>query len=246
MFVYSFQLDAKCGDYKSNIENVIDILKSNDVEQGSTVLFPELIDYGYNLSLFRPLSFTPFFKYKSELEEIAHSKSLTILLGGAFFDGFVLENSIFMIRPKGKLKPVYFKNNLFGNEDSVFYKGSDCKRVNIDGVNCGFHICFDIRFPELTRSFLPTRPEILFVSAAWPQKRIAHWEILLRARAIENQCFIVASNRTGTDNGIQFGGNSMIISPKGDVVAQAKDDELFIKSKLDLEELHKYRVDFPL
>jgi omega-amidase len=82
----------------------------------------------------------------------------------------------------------------------------------------GMMICYDLRFPELCRILAASGACIILVSAQWPSRRIHHWNALLRARAIENQVFVVASNRCGRENDLEFPGHSQVISPLGDVL----------------------------
>jgi predicted amidohydrolase len=110
------------------------------------------------------------------------------------------------------------------------------------GVELGLTICYDLRFPELYRELAVRGARVICVPSAFtvPTTR-DHWEILLRARAIENQCFVVAANQIGD----KFGGRSLIADPWGVVLAMAPDTETFVVADLDLERLAEIRAKLP-
>ena len=107
-------------------------------------------------------------------------------------------------------------------------------------------ICYDLRFPEAFRSVVRRGAEVLVVIANWPEPRRDHWRTLLQARAIENQCYVVGVNRTGTDPKLSYSGDSMIVAPRGEVLADAGSDERVISAELDGEALRAYRAEFPV
>jgi predicted amidohydrolase len=103
-----------------------------------------------------------------------------------------------------------------------------------------------LRFPELFRQAAASqRPELFLVIANWPEKRIAHWVRLLQARAIENQAYVAAANRIGTDPFYNYPGRSLIIDPSGEILADAGSGEGWIQADLDLAMLKKYREGLP-
>ena len=107
-------------------------------------------------------------------------------------------------------------------------------------------ICYDIRFPEWIRTHTTEGAEALFVVAQWPITRVDHWRALLIARAIENQCFVIACNRVGSDPNNQFAGHSMIIDPWGKIIAESSDQEEILYAEIDLQEVKKVREMIPV
>ncbi len=102
------------------------------------------------------------------------------------------------------------------DEPSYFTGGqAPVQTFELDGSRMGVLICYDLRFPELARTLSLKEIDVLFIVAEWPAARASHWEILLQARAIENQCFVVSCNRVGAYNGVDFAGRSMIIDLGG-------------------------------
>jgi omega-amidase len=107
-------------------------------------------------------------------------------------------------------------------------------------------ICYDLRFPELFRYAVDHQAQILALIACWPAPREEHWLTLLRARAIENQCFVAAVNRCGRDpSGLAYSGRSQIIDPRGIVLIDAGNEEGVIQTEIDLEAQARYRREFP-
>ncbi len=110
----------------------------------------------------------------------------------------------------------------------------------------GMAVCYDLRFPEVFRVQAAAGARVLLLVAEWPLSRIAHWETLLRARALENQAFVAAVNRTGASGDTVFGGRSMVVSPQGNVLAQAGEAETVLLVTLNLTEADAYRAAFPV
>jgi predicted amidohydrolase len=130
-----------------------------------------------------------------------------------------LVNAAVLFDPSGSVAAIYRKQRLFayGGEHEVYTSGDGPVVVNIEGVRLGLFICFDLRFPELFRAVAPDVDASLII-ANWPERRRAHWDILTRARAIENQCYVVAVNRIGTGDGVDYDGGSVAYDPWGEPV----------------------------
>ena len=146
------------------------------------------------------------------------------------------------------MEVIYDKRHLFrmSHEEAFFRPGN--KRVIFDfrGTRILPSVCYDLRFPVWLRN--KNDYDLLINSANWPETRRSAWKILLRARAIENQCFVAASNRIGTDgNNVRYCGDSVIIDPKGEDLASAQENKVgSISAELDMESLHSFRKDFPV
>lgn len=116
---------------------------------------------------------------------------------------------------------------------------------DIDGIKTGFSICYDLRFPELYRFYGKEKGEILINIANWPITRIEHWRTLLKARAIENQAFVVGVNRTGKDPQLQYNGCSSIFNPMGEELCCIVDDVEIRTIEIDLGMVQEVRKKFP-
>jgi predicted amidohydrolase len=109
----------------------------------------------------------------------------------------------------------------------------------------GLATCYDLRFPELWCRLRELGARLVFLPAEWPERRIEHWRLLLRARAIENQCFVAGCNRAGAGVDGTFGGYSGIVDPWGRVLAEAGADAGLVVARLDLAEADRTRSLFP-
>jgi predicted amidohydrolase len=159
--------------------------------------------------------------------------------------------------PDGDVHAVYRKIHMFDVEvGGRTYRESEHEQPGDEpvlsetagGVGLGLSVCYDLRFPELYRILAIRGARILTVSAAFTltTTREQHWEVLLRARAIEDQAFVIASNQVGEHSqGIRSGGRSMIVDPWGIVLAQAPDKETFVIADLDLDRLEEVRRTMP-
>ena len=147
-----------------------------------------------------------------------------------------LYNTALIFNRDGNNIASYDKTHLFSpmGEHRTYTAGDHICRFTLDGVNCGVIICYDIRFPELTRSLAVEGLDVLFVVSQWPKVRIPHLETLLRARAIENQMFVACCNTCGTTAEAQFGGNSTIVDPWGQTLVLAGEKEKILTADIDL------------
>ena len=144
----------------------------------------------------------------------------------------------------------YDKRHLFtmSDEPQHFAVGTQQKLFEWHGWNIKPIVCYDLRFPAWCRNNLTKPYDLLICSASWPSVRFDVWLTLLKARAIENQCYVVGVNRTGTDGkGIQYKGDSVIYSPKGETIGiLSENEEVAITFELSLSALHDFRKKFPV
>jgi len=141
----------------------------------------------------------------------------------------------------------YTKRKLFSfaGEDKAFEVGAKAEILDIDGHAFALFICYDLRFPELFRELAKKVKGVILI-ANWPDSRQEHWETLLRARAIENQCFVIGVNRIGKDeNGLGYQGGSSIYSPLGELIVYGQKDESSILADIDLCSVDLVRQKFP-
>jgi predicted amidohydrolase len=167
-----------------------------------------------------------------------------------------LANTSVHVDPRGEIRAVYRKIHMFDVEVAGrTYRESDVEEPgqeivvseSADGVELGLSICYDVRFPELYRILAVRGARVIAVPAAFTLATTRdHWETLLRARAIENQAFVIAANQFGAHpGGYRSGGRSMIVDPWGIVLAQAPDGEGHITAELDLERQQEIRAQLP-
>src|SRR5207248_10746094 len=166
-------------------------------------------------------------------------------------------NTSVHIGPDGELRGVYRKIHMFDVEvDGVSYAESELEQPGdevvvselADGVGLGMSVCYDLRFPELYRELALRGAEVIAVPSAFTLATTRdHWEILLRARAIEDQCFVIAANQIGAHPpGNRSGGRSLIVDPWGVVLATAPDEETAIVAELDFDKQREIRSRLPV
>ena len=166
-------------------------------------------------------------------------------------------NTSFLINPEGTICASYRKINLFKlkhenltpiDESDIYSPGRETSTVSTPFGKVGFSICYDLRFPELYRTLVYKGAEIIFVPSAFTfTTGKAHWETLVRARAIENQVYIIAPNQCGKDPlGNRNYGHSLIVDPWGSVVAHCQNGEHIIYAEIDLSYLKKIRRRLPV
>jgi predicted amidohydrolase len=154
-------------------------------------------------------------------------------------------NQLVLAAPDGALHR-YAKIHPFGYgaEHEHYAAGDAFLTVEVEGVRCSFFVCYDLRFAD---EFWPLAPgtDCYVVPANWPQSRRSHWSALLRARAIENQAYVVGANRVGEGGGLKYVGDSAIIDPLGEAVASAGDGECVIVADVDPARVTALRARFP-
>lgn len=163
--------------------------------------------------------------------------------------GHGLWNTSLVYGPDGGLVAAYRKIHRFGfgsGEPKLLDPGEDIVLVEREGFSAGLSTCYDLRFPELYRLQLDAGATVFIVPAAWPAARVRHWTLLAHARAIENQCVVIACNTAGTHAGTEMGGHSQVISAKGEALAMAGSAEEVLSVEVDLAAITAWREQFPV
>ena len=158
-------------------------------------------------------------------------------------------NTSILFAPDGALVASYRKIHLFGFDggETVLMSGGDELVVADTPLGpTGLATCYDLRFPELFRALTEGQAEAILLASGWPVPRIAHWDVLTVARAIENQSWVIACNEVGEQPGVTLGGHSVIVSPKGEIVAKAGQSEEVLLAEVDPSEAATWRAAFPV
>jgi predicted amidohydrolase len=247
-------------DKKVNIENATRLISLASRNGARLVALPELFNWrGNKKGIEKNCELLSGFTFRI-MANLASSLEIFLLCGS------ILEvnprskrpfNTSLLLSPQGELIAQYRKIHLFKlrvpgktliDEQSLYSPGKVAKAATTPFATVGLTICYDLRFPELYRSLTYQGAEIIFVPSAFTfDTGLAHWETLIRARAIENQVFIIAPNQCGTGpSAIQNYGHSMIVDPWGIVIASAKNEEKIIYAELDLMYLKNVRRKLPV
>lgn len=247
MKFFCCQFNIAWKDKAANFQKVESLLGSADIPQGSWVQLPEMFATGFCM-------------VPGEIAEGEQSETVEFLKRqSAKFEGYFIAglarsgkdgrryNEAVVVSPEGAEIGRYHKVHpfSFANEDDYYQAGSEVLVFDLDGCLLSPFICYDLRFPEVFRLATLGGAEVLSVIANWPSIRQEHWLTLLRARAIENQAYVVGTNRCGSDPSNVYPGASVIIDPRGQVLAQADARETVIGVELDLAGLREYRRNFP-
>jgi predicted amidohydrolase len=248
MTICGLQFDIVWENKRANFAIVQKLLASSPPEQGSLVVLPEMFATGFSMNAEAIAE-----DYGGETEQflgnIAKEFGIWLIAGAAMRgkDGRP-RNKCLVFSPTGELKAFYSKMRLFtpGGESQHYESGR--KLVSFlsgDCVVCPL-ICYDLRFPELFRQAMREhKPELFVVIANFPVKRIHHWVHLLKARAVENQAYVVGLNRIGSDPIQSYPGHSLIVDPNGEVLVDAGEGETVFRAQLDLNKLRHYRQKLP-
>ncbi len=235
-----------------NVEGNFDKGAANVAEAASlgsdVILLPELWASGYDLENWQ--------RYATAINDgifarvAALARNHDIAIGGSLLElhkGSVY-NTFVLFSPNGSPWGIYRKIHLFRllNEDKYLHAGDRLEIANTPWDSVGLATCYDLRFPEMFRSYTLGGTRLIFLVAEWPERRITHWTKLLQARAIENQAFIAGVNKVGHSQGVKLGGCSAIIDPWGVPIASDADDEILLTAEIDLREADKARRYIPV
>ncbi len=232
------------GDRKHNFDGTMKMLDEVSVEQDvHLILLPELFSIGFRHSdynLHGPGIPGPTSDF---LCEIAEEHSCYAVSTGIEKCDDRYCNTLVFTTPKGKVLGTYRKMHPFQEERDVFKSGESIALFDLKRLKVGVEVCYDLRFPEISRKLAMEGAEIILIPAAWPDPRNAHWNALISARAIENQLFVAAANRVGPafDNKTYFG-HSQVVDPGGLRLTRINSEIRMITQVLDsvmIEEVRK-------
>jgi omega-amidase len=229
MKVAAAQISCSLGDPKTNLLKVRDFSRRASDGGAELVVFPEMTDTGYSMSVIQTHANSWTDGFVPEVQEIAAKLSIAIVCGVSEKDGACIYNSLVFVDRQGQIAAKYRKTHLYAvapvEEQKCFASGDAFASFALGDLRFGFSICYDLRFPEVYRKLaVEQNVGVFIVSSAWPFPRIEHFRTLALARAIENQSYVIASNRVGKDADLWFCGSSAIIDPRGVVVASASAD----------------------
>lgn len=159
-----------------------------------------------------------------------------------------LYNTSLVLSPSGELAAAYRKIHRFGfdrGEATLMDAGGELVTVRLPETTIGLATCYDLRFPELFRGLVDAGAHLLVVPAGWPARRRSHWTLLARARAVENQSYVLACATAGTHAGVEQSGHSMVVDPWGEVLAEAGTGEEVLTVDLDPGKVTATREQFP-
>lgn len=231
-------------DIDANI-NLFDKKIDEIAENTDLIVLPEMFTTGFTMHAADCAqdmngSAVSWIKEKAGEKKADIAGSVIIEEGGKYY------NRLLWAKPGGELF-TYDKEHLFrlAGEEKVYSASHKKITVDVNGWKIRPFICYDLRFPIWTRNIEPLYDVAIFI-ANWPQKRSAHWRLLLQARAVENQCYVIGVNRVGEDgNGYPHGGDSSIIDAQGRIIFQQSDEACTFTGSLSHKAITSYRKYFP-
>lgn len=257
MKVASIQLNIKWHDKQANLNRAKEFIARAADAGCELIVFPEMFNTGYSMShheIAEPLEGDSI----SLICSLAKEFKINIVGGiaiantnhakkNAASDEPRYENIAFFINHLGDLVSQYCKNYPFSlaGEKQVYATGDKQAIFQLGDFSVTTFICYDLRFPEVFRK-AAKKVDLIIVIASWPSTRQHHWELLLQARAIENQCFVIGVNRIGSDaNQLDYAGGSLVCDPMGEVLTRGGDDLEYIEANIDLTQSASVRAAFP-
>jgi omega-amidase len=243
------QMDIAFGDPDKNYQVAERLIDKAAKEKPDIIVLPELWTTGYDLTRLEEIADKDASQTIEFLKSAAKKYKVDFVGGSVANQGETgVQNTLLIITKEGQLVHQYSKLHLFKLMDEHLYLKEGVKKGLFELNNRQFAgvICYDIRFPEWIRAHMAKGAEALFVVSEWPAPRLSHWRSLLIARAIENQCFVIACNRSGNDPKNQFAGHSMIIDPWGEIISEAGEGEEIVTAEIDLEIVKEIRKQIPV
>ncbi|MBR2520289.1 MAG: carbon-nitrogen family hydrolase [Selenomonadaceae bacterium] len=222
------QFKSKLGALDENFSTAEKLIEA--AQNSDAILLPELWSTGYYPTPVEDFADVDGCRTKKFLCELAKKFSVNIIGGSVIVDdGGKIFNRCYVANRRGEIAATYDKTHLFSfaGEEKIFTAGNKLSTFELDGVTCGLAICYDLRFPEIFRKLALTGAEIIFVPAAWSLKRLTPRRILTKARAIENQLFVVFANSSGF---------SEIVNPAGEITAEIDAGEKILSTEINLSE----------
>ena len=246
--VYLVQLDCVWEDKQANFDRVSAMLDAEKPDEGSLIVLPEMFATGFSMN-------TAATRQGAERETEQYLRSLAKKHRCAAIGGLVSDaansrchNESVCFDASGRELARYAKMQPFslGGESTVHEAGAGVTTFEWSGFKIAPFICYDLRFPELAReAVFKHGAEMLIYIASWPIKRYQHWLTLLQARAIENLCYVIGVNRSGTDPFFTYPGRSVVVDPHGVIIADAGAQEGIVRARIDREAITTWRAEFP-
>ena len=247
MIVGACQFDIAWEDKGANHARVEALLDANPLPRGSLLALPEMFATGFSMDVAQ-IDEGAGRASERFLAGLARERELHVLAGVVNRGGDARgRNEAVFFGPDGSERARYCKLHPFSysGEAQHYAAGKGIVTFEWAGATVAPLICYDLRFPEAFRAAVRRGAQMFIVIANWPAPRETHWLTLLRARAIENQAFVVGVNRCGHDPHLAYSGHSLIVDPRGEILADAGSGEGLARAEIDLSVLEAYRRSFP-
>jgi len=251
MKISLIQMDVKRGQPERNYEKAAVLVREASSFDPDVILLPEMWNTGYELGMIEELADPEGKRTEALMSDLSSELKVNIVAGSvACMQGNDVFNTLMAFDRKGKKIAEYSKIHLFRlmQEEKYLRPGNVPCTFDLEDVRFGVIICYDLRFPELSRLLALRGAQVLLAPAQWPYPRLSHWMKLLDARAIENQFFVAGCNRVGQDpDKTTFFGYSRVVDPWGNVIGEVSDEkEGILTVDMDLREVKTARDTLPV
>ena len=247
MRVTLFQLDLAWENPAANLAKIASACEQAERVPGELIVLPEMSNLAFSIAGAPGLTEAVDGLSVQGLRDLAKRWNVRFVAGLALRDAQgIPRNSSVLIGADGILHR-YDKLQPFSpsGELAAFPAGDAVRVTHLDEFLYSPFICYDLRFPEIFRTAASAGAVLFTVIASWPEIRTEHWRVLLRARAIENQAFVIGVNRAGSDPSFRYPGRSAVIDPWGNTLLELDDAEAFASTEIRLEDAVEWRAKFP-
>ncbi len=242
------QMDVEWADQDANLNSARQMVARAAAADADLVILPELWGSGFDLAHAADYATSVDAGLFEEMAAMARDNDLYVVGSLLEESDGAIYNTCALYSPHG-LVGRYRKLHRFCLMAEDRYLAAGNHPALLDGIPWGrtaLAICYDLRFPELFRGYALAGARLMVIPAQWPAPRVEHWRTLLRARAIENQCFVAGCNRVGADPNNQFGGASTVIGPWGEVLVEGNDHPALLLAEVDLSQVDEARQRIPI
>jgi predicted amidohydrolase len=240
-------MEPTLGDTEANLSRVISLVEETAHRGAQLIIFPELILTGYHQDLLGDRLVKLALSTEDEpLQRLAQAAGRAeVYLIAGFIEKRripgVVYNSTLLCGPDGSVLGSYAKSHLFASEKLYFRQGDRLAVLRTGFGTVGPMICMDIGFPEVARLLSLQGAELLVAPSAWIQEDADIWPLLLQSRALDNLAFVAGINRVGTEGELRFIGRSMLVDPRGKILAELGGEEDILLATIDLDDVTEAR-----
>lgn len=239
------QIDVIWEDVPQNMKKIESFVKEASQNNVELILFPEMALTGFTMNIKKlVLSEDEIIKW---IRHMAIDNNISIGVGFAVKVDEKGKNKYVIVSEAGNILALYTKIHPFSysGENERYYKGNEICNCKIREFQITPFICYDLRFPEIFQ-LASKKSQVIIVAASWPKSREEHWVTLLKARAIENQCYIIGINRIGFGDGLEYSGKSIFVSPDGKILNEMNSREMLIIEDLKVQAIKEVKDRFDI
>lgn len=239
------QMDIAWENKEKNMGRVTKLLEQAKKQGVDLIIFPEMTLTGFTMNTTlagEEMLFSEtlrFFKDSSRKYDMAIAFGFVENFGEEYYNKLMLVSQGRILLDYDKIHPF-----CYGKEGQHYIGGHELKTATLGNIRMSGFVCYDLRFPEIFQG-VSRETDMIMVIANWPKERILHWETLLRARAIENQCYVVGVNRTGRGNGLEYVESSMAFDPFGERLTKAHSKAELMVIDVNRELVNRIRTQYP-